>query len=215
MYTKPNVVERVTGPAGSYRRYRRKLPIITEKKDGPVFLDVVTYRISGHSPSDASSYRSKEEIDAWSEADPIVGYRQSLINAKIADADAFAAIDEDIKKTMFKIYKLAIDLETSPRVDLDKDPDYIGNIMYSNEKVEKFDDRPCDVLIPKEENPRVQQLQKKVRVGIQDGKPSKARVPQLRDAYLKQLSTSSTLIDLVAYGEDNRDRGGAYAVYRV
>lgn len=211
-------VERVDGynPLAVIDAYRRKLPIITEKKDGPVFLDVVTYRISGHSPSDASSYRSKEEIDAWSEADPIVGYRQSLINAKIADADAFAAIDEDIKKTMFKIYKLAIDLETSPRVDLDKDPDYIGNIMYSNEKVEKFDDRPCDVLIPKEENPRVQQLQKKVRVGIQDGKPvSKARVLQLRDALFEAIIDKFyTDPTLVAYGEDNRDWGGAYAVYR-
>ena len=27
------------------------------------FLDTVTYRLSGHSPSDASSYRTKEEID--------------------------------------------------------------------------------------------------------------------------------------------------------
>ena len=31
--------------------------------DGPVLIDCQTYRISGHSPSDASSYRTKDELD--------------------------------------------------------------------------------------------------------------------------------------------------------
>jgi TPP-dependent pyruvate/acetoin dehydrogenase alpha subunit len=42
--------------------YKRKRKIIEEKR-GPVLLDVLTYRYSGHSPSDASSYRSKEEVE--------------------------------------------------------------------------------------------------------------------------------------------------------
>ena len=29
-----------------------------------MLLDTLTYRYSGHSPSDASSYRSKDEVDA-------------------------------------------------------------------------------------------------------------------------------------------------------
>ena len=37
---------------------------LLKDKKGPVLLDVLTYRYSGHSPSDASSYRSKEEIEA-------------------------------------------------------------------------------------------------------------------------------------------------------
>ena len=140
-------------------------------------------------------------------ADPIVGYRQKLVDAKIADEAAFAEIDEKIKATMFKIYKLAIDPEISPRADLDKNPDFIGDMMFSNAKVEKFDDRPCDVLIPKEENPRIQQIQKKVRVGVEDGKPvSKARALQLRDALFEAiLNKFYTDPTLIAYGEDNRD----------
>ncbi len=35
------------------------------KGEGPALLDVATYRIGGHSPSDASSYRTKEELDIW------------------------------------------------------------------------------------------------------------------------------------------------------
>ena len=41
-----------------------------------MLLDVVTYRFSGHSPSDASAYRTKEEIDLWRAQDAIIGYRR-------------------------------------------------------------------------------------------------------------------------------------------
>ena len=42
--------------------YQRKLEII-KNGDGPVFLDVLCYRQSGHSPSDQSAYRDHKEID--------------------------------------------------------------------------------------------------------------------------------------------------------
>ena len=50
----------------------------SKRKTGPVLLDILTYRYSGHSPSDASSYRSKEEVEAWEEQDCIVSYGQRL-----------------------------------------------------------------------------------------------------------------------------------------
>lgn len=210
--------ERVDGynPLAVIDAIRRKKAIITEKRDGPVFLDVVTYRISGHSPSDASSYRSKEEIEAWEAADPIEEYKQKLLAAKIAADGEFMQIKEFVSQTILKVYKLAIDDTTSPRVNLHKNPDTIGDLMFSNEKVEKFDDRPCDVLMPKAENPRVKQLAKKIRVGMQNGEPvSKARVLQIRDALFEAIVDKFyTDPTLIAYGEDNRDWGGAYAVYR-
>ena len=88
--------------------------------------------------------------------------------------------------------------------------------MFSNQRIEKMEDRACDVLMSKEENPRVQQISKKIRVGIQDGKPvSKNKMYQFRDgvfeAIIDKFYTDPTLI---AYGEENRDWGGAFAVYR-
>jgi 2-oxoisovalerate dehydrogenase E1 component len=52
--------ERVDGynPLAVIDAYKRKKKIIEDKR-GPVLLDVLTYRYSGHSPSDASSYRSQ------------------------------------------------------------------------------------------------------------------------------------------------------------
>ncbi|HYU77771.1 MAG TPA: thiamine pyrophosphate-dependent dehydrogenase E1 component subunit alpha, partial [Vicinamibacterales bacterium] len=61
--------ERVNGydPLPVIDAFRRKKQLLLEGR-GPVLLETVTYRISGHSPSDASSYRSKEEIERWQQA---------------------------------------------------------------------------------------------------------------------------------------------------
>ena len=77
--------ERVDGynPLAVIDAYKRKREII-EKKEGPVLLEVMTYRISGHSPSDASAYRSKEEVDMWLQADSIAAFAKELEDAGIA-----------------------------------------------------------------------------------------------------------------------------------
>ncbi|MDP4133631.1 MAG: thiamine pyrophosphate-dependent enzyme [Bacillota bacterium] len=214
--------ERVNGydPLAVIDAYRRKKDLLVNG-DGPVLLDVVTYRVCGHSPSDSDSYRTKEEKDAWIAADPIKAYKEKMINAKIAKEADFDAIDADVIERMTKICALAIDPEVSPRMDLIKHPDTVESIMFSNEHIENRGDRKPevgkDVLIPYEENPRVQQLAKKERFAFDaDGKPiSKNKIYQLRDglfeAIIKKFYEDPTLI---AYGEDNRDWGGAFAVYR-
>ena len=210
--------ERVDGynPLAVIDAMGRKIELL-KSGSGPILMDTITYRMSGHSPSDASSYRTKEEMDAWEAADVLINYRKQLVDAKVADDAVFEQINEDVKALMTKVIKLAIDDSVSPRMDLNKTPDAIEKIMFSNQKVEKMEDRPCDVLMPKEENPRVQQIAKKSRYGFDEkGKPvSKNKVYQLRDglfeAIIDKFYTDPTLI---AYGEDNRDWGGAFAVYR-
>lgn len=209
--------ERVDGfnPLAVIDAIRRKKKIL-DQKGGPVLLDTLTYRFTGHSPSDASSYRTKEEIEAWQEQDSLVVYKDELIKAKVAGEGEFSAILENTKELMTKACKLAIDDNVSPRINLINNPNAIEDYMFSNKRVEKMEDRECETLIPKEENPRLQQIKRKVRVGVQDGKPvSKNRVFQLRDAIFEAiLDKFYTDPTLVAYGEENRDWGGAFAVYR-
>jgi len=210
--------ERVDGynPLAVIDAMKRKKDIIAKKK-GPVLMDTLTYRVSGHSPSDSSSYRSKEEIEAWEAQDVLKGYSSSLLKAKVAKAEVFEQIDADVKEMMTRIYKIAIDEAASPRMDLTKNPDDIEKIMFSNTKIEKMEERSCDVLLTKEENPRVQQIAKKERYAFDaNGKPvSKNKVFQLRDgifeAIIDKYYQDPTL---VSYGEDVRDWGGAFAVYR-
>ena len=47
----------------------RKRALLVAGK-GPALLDVETYRISGHSTTDANVYRTREEMQAWSPHDP-------------------------------------------------------------------------------------------------------------------------------------------------
>ena len=197
---------------------------VTRKKElllrgeGPALLDVVTYRVSGHSASDASTYRSEEELEEWRKADPIRAYKEKLIIGGVASSDEFDAIDETIIRRMTKICRLAIDETLSPRMDLEKDPDAIARIMYSNGHKKTMEEgREPEVLMPKADNPRVKSLALKARWAFdENGKTlPKAKTFGLRDALFESI------IDkfyedptLVAYGEDNRDWGGAYAVYR-
>ena len=211
--------ERIDGynPLAVIDAIRRKKKILLEDKDGPVLLDTVTYRYSGHSPSDASSYRTKEEIDAWMAHDPRITFRKQLVDASVAPDKTFDEIIDKARDLITKQLKISIDDSISPRMDLNKDPQAISKLMFSNEKIEKMEDRDCDVLMPKEENPQWKRVQKKERFGLdKDGKPvSKNRVYQLRDglfeALIDKFYTDPTLI---AYGEENRDWGGAFAVYR-
>ncbi|MCU4162923.1 alpha-ketoacid dehydrogenase subunit alpha/beta [Carboxylicivirga caseinilyticus] len=210
--------ERVDGynPLAVIDAYKRKMELIKDKK-GPVLLDVLTYRYSGHSPSDASSYRSKEEIEAWEAQDCIASYAAELEKAGVASSKELEAIGADIKELMKYAMKLAIDEEVSPRMDLVKHPEIIGDMMFSNESLDKMEDRPVEVNHPMEENPRVQQIAKKERFAFDaNGKPfSKIKQYQLRDglfeAIVDRFYKDPTL---VAYGEENRDWGGAFAVYR-
>ncbi|MBN2842458.1 MAG: thiamine pyrophosphate-dependent dehydrogenase E1 component subunit alpha, partial [Sedimentisphaerales bacterium] len=69
----------------------RKREIIAQGK-GPVLLDTVTYRYSGHSPSDQSSYREKAEIEAWQQHDPIVNFAGELVKAGVCDQNTIDSI---------------------------------------------------------------------------------------------------------------------------
>jgi 2-oxoisovalerate dehydrogenase E1 component len=207
--------ERVDGfnPLAVIDAMRRKLQILEEKR-GPVLLDVVTYRFAGHSPSDSSTYRSKEEIEAWQQHDSILAYKQELIKAGVATEDELQKVWDRVEEQLTKIVKIAVDDDVSPRMDLNSQPDAIAEYMFSNQRIEKMEDRPCETLIPKEENPRVQQIKRKIRTKVQEGQ-SAMRTFQLRDGIFEAIF-DKFYVDptLITYGEDVRDWGGAFAVYR-
>ena len=210
--------ERVDGynPLAVIDAFKRKKKIL-EEKNGPVLLDTLTYRFSGHSPSDASSYRSKEELDAWQTQDSLISYGDQLVKAGIAGEDHLGQIREQAKDTITRILKLATDDNISPRLDLDSDPDVIGKVMFSNGSAVKMSEGKPEVLLPIEDNPRIQQIRKKERFGLdENGKPfPKTKSFQLRDGIFEAiLDRFYKDPSLIAYGEENRDWGGAFAVYR-
>jgi 2-oxoisovalerate dehydrogenase E1 component len=210
--------ERVDGynPLAVIDAFRRKGQILKEKK-GPVLLDTLTYRISGHSPSDASSYRSREEIEAWQLEDSIISYGNSLVLGGIAKRELLDDITKETKELLTKILTLSIDDKISPTINMQKDPDCIGRMMFSNGSVDKMEEGNPEVLLAMDDNPRVKSLKNKERFyKDKEGKlVSKAKLYQLRDgifeAVIDRFYKDPTL---AAWGEENRDWGGAFAVYR-
>jgi len=210
--------ERVDGynPLAVIDAFRRKKALL-EKKEGPCLLDVVTYRYSGHSPSDQSSYRTKEEMEAWLAEDCILAYGKKLVEAGVATQADLDAVQAYVKDVMFEMYKLAIDETVSPRMDLVKDNELLGDMMFSNGSVDSFGDATPEVNHPMDENPRVKQIAGKSRFYVdKDGKPvSSMKMYNFRDgvfeAIVDRFYKDSSL---VAYGEENREWGGAFAVYR-
>jgi pyruvate dehydrogenase E1 component alpha subunit len=66
--------------------------------NGPIILEMKTYRYRGHSMSDPAKYRSKEELAKMrTEHDPIDRLRQRLLDQGVLSEDAFKEIDKGIK----------------------------------------------------------------------------------------------------------------------
>ena len=122
------------------------------------------------------------------------------------------------EELVFKAYKKAVDLDVSPRAELMKKHCLLDETMFSNERVESMEPgREPEVLIKKEENPRVKMLSKRSRSAFDaDGKRlPKGKCISIRDALFEAV-LDRFYVDptLVAYGEENRDWGGAFGVYR-
>ncbi|XP_006874748.1 PREDICTED: pyruvate dehydrogenase E1 component subunit alpha, somatic form, mitochondrial-like [Chrysochloris asiatica] len=68
--------------------------------NGPILMELQTYRYHGHSMSDPGvSYRSREEIqDVRRKSDPIMLLKDRMVNNELASVDEFKEIDGEVKK---------------------------------------------------------------------------------------------------------------------
>ena len=181
--------------------------------DGPVLMDTITYRFSGHSPSDAMTYRTKDEVDAFRHQDPIISYGAYLVENKVATEAELETMRNDVLAKIKQALTLTVDEKISPMVD----GDFIESVMFSEGTVEAFDDRDAELLEPLEENARVKQIARRSRYAFdENGKElSASRQYQYRDAVFEAMAYRFTKDPtMVAYGEDHRDWGGAFACYR-
>lgn len=65
---------------------------------GPVLLEMKTYRYRGHSMSDPAKYRSKEEVSKMrAESDPIDQVKKRILASNYMTEDDLKVIDKDIK----------------------------------------------------------------------------------------------------------------------
>ena len=194
--------------------FKRKKELVLNKK-GPVLLDTITYRHTGHSVTDQNAYRTKEEMDAWMQNDALNQYEADMIAEGVLSKDGAAAIEEEWKNRITYILKYAIDLKLSPRMDFFAEPDAIAKCMFSNGYERKLDDREPEVIGTKPDNSRVKRISRKIRKGVDEqGKLVPAlKVFSYRDAIFEALLDKFYEDPtMIMFGEDVREHGNSFGV---
>ncbi len=184
--------------------------------DGPVLIDCQTYRISGHSPSDASSYRTKDELDLWTATDPITAYFDRLVEGGVVAATRHDELKAWAEHKIKSALEVAIDGSESPRLSLRHDATVMAKITFNNTTVSAEEAPPGGTTVPLAELPHLASLATKSRSGLVDGKiASGARAITFRDALLEAVAAHAARDNRLAlWGEENRDWGGSFGVYR-
>ncbi|AOF99370.1 pyruvate dehydrogenase (acetyl-transferring) E1 component, alpha subunit [Blastomonas sp. RAC04] len=82
--------------------------------NGPLLMELKTYRYRGHSMSDPAKYRSREEVQNMKDnSDPIEAAKAELLKMGVSE-EAMKTIDKDIRKLVSEAADFA---ETSPEPD--------------------------------------------------------------------------------------------------
>ncbi len=180
---------------------------------GPVLLDTVTYRFAGHSPSDASAYRTREEIEMWRAQDPLASHAATLLEQGHCDQDALDALLDEAQEQLRHVLRAASSSDRSPRLHAAAD---VAGLMFSGGQRARMWQAEPETLLPLEET-RLRVTRHKQRFGLdEEGNP---RSPLRALTFAEALFEALLLRfyddpSLVAWGEENRDWGGAFGVYR-
>ncbi|KAI7829883.1 dehydrogenase E1 component-domain-containing protein [Kickxella alabastrina] len=81
----------------------------TTSGNGPMVVEMKTYRYGGHSMSDpGTTYRTREEIQHMrSTSDPITGYKHRLLDAGVVAEEDLKAIDKEAKRVIDEALAIA------------------------------------------------------------------------------------------------------------
>ena len=97
---------------------------LAKSESKPSLLEIHTYRYQGHSIADANhkKYRTKEEIEDYRKNhDPVVLYRNYLIEAKLLDENSTKEIDQAAKAEAEGSAQFAEESPFPPESDILKD----------------------------------------------------------------------------------------------
>ncbi|MDX1439776.1 MAG: pyruvate dehydrogenase (acetyl-transferring) E1 component subunit alpha [Rubricoccaceae bacterium] len=86
------------------------------RKGKPALVEIRTYRYRGHSMSDPQKYRTKEELEAKKDQDPILRVKQYILEHEIAPIEDLDDMDDSVKAEVMAAVEFA---ENSPFPDVE------------------------------------------------------------------------------------------------
>ena len=204
-----------TNPLAVADAVQRKRELILAGS-GPALLDIECYRYSGHSTSDTNAYRSREELKLWGAYDPITLFSDQLITNDLLTASEAEDMRAGAKVKIEDLVRAVVDDKNAPPVNIAANPTLIGDLMFSESEIE-VPSIPAPLLASVDKAAPVRQIARKSRFGLDEtGAPiSPMRAVTLRDGLFEAILHHMTHDnDLIAYGEECREWGGAFGVYR-
>ncbi len=165
---------------------------LCRRGQGPVLLDIDTYRYYGHSLSDPCvEYRTKEEQNAWRAVDPIETFKLQLMEVGWLDDALYAQIEARVKDRNARAAVRAAEAADPPAEDVLK-------FMYTDtvsETVPELFARPA-----LRQPPPVIKRDAEGRILYKDA---------IREALIEEMMRDGRVI---FYGEDVADYGNAFKV---
>jgi pyruvate dehydrogenase E1 component alpha subunit len=93
--------------------------------NGPIILEMLTYRYRGHSMSDPAKYRTREEVEkVRNEHDPIEQVRRRIIDTKMASEDDLKKVDARVRQVVNEAAEFATN-------DPEPDPSELYTDVYA------------------------------------------------------------------------------------
>ncbi|MCX7886213.1 MAG: dehydrogenase E1 component subunit alpha/beta [Verrucomicrobiae bacterium] len=167
----------------------RRAAELCRKGQGPVLLEVNTYRYWGHSLSDPrNEYRTKEEEAAWKAVDPVQTYKKQLLEAGLLGAAEIEAIEKRVRDRNTRAAKRAA-------AAADPDPRDVIKYMYTTTRAE---------VVPPEFQ-KVKLLQQPAPIKRTDGQITYRDA--IKEALIEEMRRDARVI---FYGEDVAEYGGAF-----
>lgn len=168
----------------------RRASAVCRKGNGPVLIEVDTYRYYGHSLSDPrNEYRSREEEEAWKNVDAIETFKQQIIKCGVLSKAKVAALE---KKVIDRNARAAVRAAASA----DPAPEDVVKYMYT--------DTFCD-KVP-EEFSKVEIINDLPEIK-RDAEGKLNYRDAIKEAMIEEMVRDSRVI---FYGEDVADYGGAF-----
>lgn len=158
--------------------------------DGPVLLEVDTYRYYGHSLSDPrNEYRTRDEESAWKNVDPIRAFRDEVISSGIMSEDEVKALEQKVVQRNARAAVRAAAAEDPPPADALK-------YLYT--------DTVCEVVPPEFANPPIVKELPTIKRG-ENGELTYRDA--IKEALVEEMRRDERVM---LFGEDVADYGGAF-----
>ncbi|HEY5997311.1 MAG TPA: pyruvate dehydrogenase (acetyl-transferring) E1 component subunit alpha [Candidatus Deferrimicrobiaceae bacterium] len=88
---------------------------------GPQLVEAVTYRFRGHSMGDPQRYRTKEEVEKAKAGDPILRWRQAILDGGLAAESELRKVEARVEADVDDAVRFATSSPAPDEVEIDRD----------------------------------------------------------------------------------------------